>query len=304
MARITELSDEKEPTVMGAETGQVCRRVRERMWELAERELPVAERARVEAHVQSCEACARALETTRRARASLRPCPTTADTDVASALAAAVAARLDRGQARQAPAGVARLGSRWGTAIALAACALAAAVSLPLGPVDEPGARRAAVVLTRTTPIAANTTPPLVVEPRQSAVAPDRKPLSATAPRPNVSRSKVRARRGPRRLHGSRVGLKLAQSPLAPAPVIAPSPVTDGASFPEYVEPVMVVREMEASAPSYAYARCVLPAVEDEDAATVIEITRERPREDGPVQVTLALAAAPTDGEAREELVP
>jgi hypothetical protein len=66
-------------------------------------------------------------------------------------------------------------------------------------------------------------------------------------------------------------------------------------------EPVMVVRETDPSAPSYAFARGVLPTPDGESAA-VLEVTRQQSQEDGSVSVTLAVAALPS--EARQEFVP
>jgi hypothetical protein len=65
----------------------------------------------------------------------------------------------------------------------------------------------------------------------------------------------------------------------------------------------MLVREVAESAPSFAYARSVLPAA-DGECATIVEVTREQRRPDDPVQVTLMLAGAASAGETGKELLP
>jgi hypothetical protein len=64
----------------------------------------------------------------------------------------------------------------------------------------------------------------------------------------------------------------------------------------------MLVREVEPSTPSFAYARSVLPAV-DGGSATVLEVTREQRQPDDTVHVTLVLAGASGAAESGKEIL-
>lgn len=65
-------------------------------------------------------------------------------------------------------------------------------------------------------------------------------------------------------------------------------------------EPVMLVREVEPSTPSYAYARSVLPAA-DGERAMIVEVTREQQHREDPVRVTLVLAGAAGAAETEKD---
>jgi hypothetical protein len=68
-------------------------------------------------------------------------------------------------------------------------------------------------------------------------------------------------------------------------------------------EPVIVVRELDESAPSYAYARGVQPSG-DGESATVVEVTREQRQPDEPVQIRLVMTAAGDGSLTEKELLP
>jgi hypothetical protein len=65
-------------------------------------------------------------------------------------------------------------------------------------------------------------------------------------------------------------------------------------------EPAILVREAEPAAPSYAYARSVIPQT-DGESEMVVEVTREQVRADAPVRVTLVMAADASTADGKKE---
>jgi len=292
-----------------------CRWAHERLWPLADGELPQPEQEKVTAHLEECAACVRAHRATLGARASLRPAaPPSPGGDVAEMLAAAVAERL---AAPSRPSMVPRTvirAPRWGIAAALAVALLAVIAPRVLRPGAEqehplPGTAPARGIGTTIAQGKRRTAEAPRVSPApQAAAAAPAKPAAVRgaatqvtkAVRPRVPATPRRVVRPPARRAGPSYRPIIASAPASPGLSAATPPAVndetaataqEGIAGGAWEEPVMIVREMEDSAPSYAFARCATPS-EDGSSTTVVEITRERSQPEEPVRVTLVMSSA------------